>query len=537
MNKLDHLIPKIKRNLKKFDKPGVLFVRPGYCIEHEWPTHEEAIVAVTSQKAGKVKLPAKVEGTSVEVRRATDVEQFSHDKPSEFSQLADHRAEFRGGGLSQFAPKQSSVKPNITADVSTKQQKKAPIQYVSASVPLTPVKGNIQMTCHVSPDAGWAELQKFISGTKNKLKVSMYDFTSAHILALFEKQLISKTVKMTLDDPPKNPTADQPDVDTIADLKKTIAKNFTSAWALVRSSPEADTWMFPTAYHIKVMVRDSTTLWLSSGNLNNSNQPQMDPIGNPLPTDQAQAKKSDRDWHVIVDSPELAKIFEAYLDADLVQAALHAATGPVGVKKKPVVAKNKPVPKFTDMANAVAGNFNFVAAKTILEPVTITPLLTPDTGDYQGAMLALIKEVQTSLYIQLQYIRPSSTTAAQKFTELLDALATKINAGKDVRIILSEFQLLKGGLEALQGAGVNLNNVKIQNNVHNKGFVFDHKKVVVSSMNWSGEGVLENRDAGVLIENDTAAQYYEAIFLDDWNNHAEKKMPTATGTKTAKKVR
>ena len=112
-------------------------------------------------------------------------------------------------------------------------------------------------------------------------------------------------------------------------------------------------------------------------------------------------------------------------------------------------------------------------------------------------------------------------------------MAAKINAGKDVRIILSEFQLLKGGLEALQSAGINLNNVKIQNNVHNKGFVFDHKKVVVSSMNWSGEGVLENRDAGVLIENATAAKYYEDIFLDDWTNHANQKMSPATGAKSS----
>jgi len=99
-----------------------------------------------------------------------------------------------------------------------------------------------------------------------------------------------------------------------------------------------------------------------------------------------------------------------------------------------------------------------------------------------------------------------------------------VGAGKDVRIILSQFQLPKGGLEALQAAGVNLNNVKIQNKVHNKGFVFDHKKVVVSSMNWSGEGVLDNRDAGVVIDNATAAEYYEKIFLDDWNNHAQQKI-------------
>ena len=97
MNKLDPLIPKIKRNLKQLNKPGVLFVRPGYCIANDWPTKEEAIVVVTSQKARKIKLPSKIEGTTVEVRPASSLEQFSHDSPAKFSQLADHRAEFRGG--------------------------------------------------------------------------------------------------------------------------------------------------------------------------------------------------------------------------------------------------------------------------------------------------------------------------------------------------------------------------------------------------------------------------------------------------------
>ena len=74
--------------------------------------------------------------------------------------------------------------------------------------------------------------------------------------------------------------------------------------------------MFPSAYHIKVMVRDSNTVWLSSGNLNNSNQPDIDPIGKPSSQDQATAKSSDRDWHVVIQSAELAKMFEAYLDND-----------------------------------------------------------------------------------------------------------------------------------------------------------------------------------------------------------------------------
>jgi phosphatidylserine/phosphatidylglycerophosphate/cardiolipin synthase-like enzyme len=182
------------------------------------------------------------------------------------------------------------------------------------------------------------------------------------------------------------------------------------------------------------------------------------------------------------------------------------------------------MPEISSIMAVAIGDFTFAPPKLISEQVTITPLLTPDPGVYQAAMLDLINSVRASLYIQLQYIHPTNSAANAKFTDLIDAVAAQINAGKDVKIILSEYQVLNGGLEALQAAGVNLDNVKIQNNVHNKGFVFDNKKVVVSSMNWSGEGVLSNRDAGVIIENAAAAGYYAGIFLDDWNHHSAQKI-------------
>ena len=517
MNKLEHLIPKIKRNLKKFNRSDVLVVRPGYSTSKTgWLTKKEAIVAVTTAGKKPPKLPSSVDGTPVDVRPATPLEQFSHDNPKRFSQLADHRAELRGTSLlPEFDPSTESVKSPIAPAVAASHQTKIPVQYTAPGVPLHPVTGNIRMTCHVSPDAGWPTLVDFVSGTKNHLKVSMYDFTSAHILDLFDAQLSGKPVQMTLDDPPRNPTADQADPETVQDLKKKLGTKFASSWALVRSSPEADSWIFPTAYHIKVMVRDGNTVWLSSGNLNNSNQPPIDPFGHPQSGDQKVAGQSDRDWHVVIQSDKLAAIFEAYLDHDFQVATLHAAN---------LLPKTKPQQPSPLARRAAVGAFTFAKPQSINEPVTITPLLTPDPGVYQAAMLQLIKSVTQSLYIQLQYIHPSSDPANGKFTELIDAVAAKINDGLDVKIILSEFQTMKGGLDALQAAGINLDHVRIQNNVHNKGFVFDHKIVVVSSMNWSGEGVLSNRDAGVVIDNATAAQYYEKIFLDDWANHSTQKV-------------
>jgi phosphatidylserine/phosphatidylglycerophosphate/cardiolipin synthase-like enzyme len=60
--------------------------------------------------------------------------------------------------------------------------------------------------------------------------------------------------------------------------------------------------------------------------------------------------------------------------------------------------------------------------------------------------------------------------------------------GRDVRIILSQWQLMNGWLDRLQQAGIGMDSVRIQHGVHNKGFVVDSTTVMLGSQNWSGDG-------------------------------------------------
>ncbi len=74
--------------------------------------------------------------------------------------------------------------------------------------------------------------------------------------------------------------------------------------------------------------------------------------------------------------------------------------------------------------------------------------------------------------------------------------------------------------EKMKASGVDLSaNIRLQPSpsVHNKGFVIDSNMVVVSSQNFSPAGVQTNRDAGVIIESTLIAQYFEPVFLSDWN--------------------
>ncbi len=157
--------------------------------------------------------------------------------------------------------------------------------------------------------------------------------------------------------------------------------------------------------------------------------------------------------------------------------------------------------------------------------MTITPVLTPDAGDYVGQVKQLITGAQTTLYLQFQYIEPPPTVTvdSQPFQDLVLAVVARQQAGVEVKIIVSEWQT-QGYLEKLETLGIDVvHNVKTQNNVHNKGIVADGRRVMVSSQNWSTAGTLQNRDAGVIIDNATAAGYYQQIFLHDWTHLARRK--------------
>ena len=65
--------------------------------------------------------------------------------------------------------------------------------------------------------------------------------------------------------------------------------------------------------------------------------------------------------------------------------------------------------------------------------------------------------------------------------------------------------------------------VKLQNNVHNKGIVVDGKLALVSSQNWSVDGSLYNRDARPDHRPPDAATYFANIFTHDCNHLAHQR--------------
>jgi hypothetical protein len=512
----------IDRNLTKLDKPGVLSVRPGFRVRKGRLTGQRAIVVTVHQKVASpprgTMLPSSIGGVPVDVRQASKEKREEIESPDAFS--ARMRLTPDTGSVPHFRDERtpSGAHPTRAASAHARLAAihKAHLGYTPPPAsPLVPFEGEVKIRLSASPDNGWGTLSNFLAATSSTLTVGLYDFTARHIEEAVAAATAGKRLKLVLDHPATNPTADQTDEQTVSELGTDLGAGLDQAWALTKMDPHATAWIYPTAYHIKVAVRDGTSFWLSSGNWNNSNQPDIDPSADAA--DAEQARTRDRDWHVVIENTPLSEQFERYILNDLAVAMANnkggAATGPPLTPPTGEATKTKPFKKF-------------FPAKDIEGRARITPLLTPDPGVYTSAVKDLIDRAEKTLYMQYQYIEPprEGSSGSQAFVALIDAVIARQHAGIDVRIILSEFEKV-GYLEQLQGLGLDIAaGVRLQNNVHNKGIVVDAKEVLVSSQNWSSEGTLENRDAGVIIEQPEAAAYFQEIFLHDWQNLAHQRV-------------
>jgi hypothetical protein len=511
----------IEDHLADFHKPGVLSVRPGFKVTRDWLTNRRCIVVTVRHKVphpppGEM-LPAEVGGVPVDVRQASPAKVLELEDPQRYAKglrLAPNQ-----GSVPHFPAEQTlaGVRPAAAASAHAQLAAiaKPELRYSGpAGVTLDPVEAQATITLSASPDTGWPVLKAFLAGTAQTLTVGLYDFTAAHVAQAVTASLAGKRLDLVLDHPGKNPTADQTDADTVRQLRQALDPAFTQAWALTRTDPDATAWIYPTAYHIKVAVRDRAAFWLSSGNWNNSNQPDIDPVH--VPADAPQARHRDRDWHVVVEQPQLAGVFEDYIRNDLQVASGH---------NTPPEAAGRPLTPPSRGSSQTPAFAQFFPAATITGTIKIAPLLTPDPGVYASAVAGLIASATQTLYMQFQYIEPpkAGATTARPFLDLINAVIDRQAHGVDVKIIMSEFETV-GYLEQLRAMGLNVvSNVKIQKNVHNKGIVVDGAAVLVSSQNWSADGTLHNRDAGVIIYHQDAAQYFQQVFLHDWEHLAAAK--------------
>ncbi|MFC2143694.1 phospholipase D-like domain-containing protein [Candidatus Aenigmatarchaeota archaeon] len=155
----------------------------------------------------------------------------------------------------------------------------------------------------------------------------------------------------------------------------------------------------------------------------------------------------------------------------------------------------------------------------------IRTIFSPDSLD---EILSVIDDAEEFVYVQQFYIYKNWDSDV---SPLLQALIEKSEQGLTVRVLLDStwYNEEKNGETIAFLNDLDIEAKFIEDGYfeksHVKGIVTD-KAVVVSSINWNENSVMNNREAGLIIEGE-ASQYFKNIFMNDWYGYYE----TNTGNK------
>ena len=488
---------------------GVVEVWAGYKFRDGKLTKEPAVLVSVLAKVAKGKLkkgallPEAIEGVAVDVVAAS---------PAQLVRFAVAH------GAALTAKSAPSLLGMVRAAAAVAAPAAPRIPYVPAKPPLKVVEERMTMVCHASPDAGWRVLSEFFGKTKNRLVATMYEFTGEHILTKLGQSLAAPhKLELIMDD------GNVENEGARAALKGALGTRMKFVWAAVADGAHVKQSFFPTAYHIKVAVRDGRAVWLSSGNWKESNQPERDPIVEPFATKakrDAFHRKQNRDWHVVVESLALAGQFERFIRHDMAQAKpLQKAAG-VAVARAGVMQAF-----FAPAALVDAGGVEFFGEQVFDKKLRVMPLLTPD--NYVDHVLPLIKGAKRRIYFQNQSLS-AAVAKSPRYGELVKALCdkSKLPGSKmDIRILVrGDFDPHKI-LSALAAFGFNMERVRLQKGNHNKGILIDDQVTVIGSHNWTGQGTTENRDASLIVEDAEVTGYFTKLFLHDWERRSSAEVP------------
>jgi hypothetical protein len=533
--KLQHLI---NTNQSLFDSVETISVLPKCEMIRGNPDWRHPYIEVRARRLDDLKkrLPADLEGIPIRVVPATLYEQ----------------------GVRAMGLIKSNATPAMAAlawrtgllDESVEARDYSGLTYESmVPTELNPVDEPMALILHVSPEAGWSELQPFLQ-TSPRWTIGMYDFTAPHIIDRVEAAVTARTgeISIVLDPKvslpsekqraahPNDPKAkDRTEVSLVDEYKQKFGDRFHLSWASIGTKAQ-----FPSAYHIKVAVRDKAAFWLSSGNWQSSNQPEIDFLsggdGSAPTADAARTfVRYNREWHVICGSAKLAKTYDDYIQRDLVNA--EGSRGPKGSEGG------------VDEAVLLPGELpdeDFVMQSRILEEALaepevvrlpmrffpprvlpadnnkkrkVQPLLTPD--NYADMVLPLLRGSSKRLWFQNQSLSVIETRS-DKYDQLLETLKQKTWDVDDCKIIFRDYIQAQtmDYLRTLKEFGFNMDRVLVMKNCHTKGILIDSHWTVIGSHNWTNEGTTYNRDASLIFEDDEITGYFEQVFSHDWENLA-----------------
>lgn len=468
--------------------PDIIEVRLGYRFKRGWITDERVVVVEVREKlsvpnlrmAGKPMVPPQILGVGVDVRTASLPDQLEH----------------------------------LGVDLSAFEERARPGRYREPSnLSLEPVRERMKARFHVSPDSGFPNLKAFLGRVERHLTATMFEWEPNHISDAIEAAMSpdGNSLRMV--------TQRKGTREAVEDIRSRIGNKFKHVWASVGAGK-----LIPSSYHIKVASRDGEEFWLSSGNWKDSNQADIDPAGEDS-TRITPLRQHNREWHVIIENAKLARMFQKYIEFDFEEARRVPVEEGFDVVLLEVFVPEAAFLEDVERA-ARAKYFDPLVLDRELE---IQPLLTPDRDSrgnrlFMAHAIKMIKKGTEKVYVENQSFNllPDNN---DEFEDFFGVLRDKQRAGVDVRIIFRDAREFGDQnitkqqklLERIREFGLDTDFIRVQRRCHTKGIIVDSAEVMIGSHNLTNEGSLFNRDASLLVRDPQVAEYFERIFLFDWD--------------------
>jgi len=366
-----------------------------------------------------------------------------------------------------------------------------------SDLPYVNISCDGEIKTFVSPDCSFEVIVNELRKANESIYFNIYEFTNPFLC----EELISAlkrnvSVFIFLEGGP---------IGGIDDREKFILNRISNNGGKIRfivNDPEKNVYDRYRFDHAKYLVIDNFTVIIESCNWAKTGIPKNPTFGN-------------REWGIVVRNSEVADYFLEVFQEDW----------------NPQICDSY---SFDDMEFSIPEDFYLdetvysgsyepqFNTQTIVGNFTAVPVLSPDNSE--KAICDLIESAKTSIYIEQLYVYKNWTNEISPFVE---KLINKSSQGVDIKVILN-FNPSYGPTNKVINETkqyLEENNIKVKFiytnwsyfiNVHNKGMIVDNSSVLISSINWNENSVKNNREAGIIIENEEVATYYAKVFFYDW---------------------
>ena len=347
----------------------------------------------------------------------------------------------------------------------------------------------------IGPQHGLLELKQFIDDSQTSLRIQLYQMQDAYLVqALLDALQRGVSVEIMLDPGCYNCNIwSETDLQYKNDFAYTLIQAGATVYEFNTDGNEPYLYL-----HSKVAVRDSSSVWMSSGNWKSSSVP-------------APGVRGNVEWSIIIDNLDVAQMVDQQFSLDIHWSELMSLSdydsydfftpntiGGGGVQSAIQASVSGEV--LTCPENCVTKITEFIRSansEVLLSQQTLDVDWSYGWGDENPIITALhdvaMDGVGVHLIINGAYLDDDDQEVVDLFNEVWN------------------------GTEGLDASAIVMSEDDDVSKLHNKGIIVDGESVLVSSINMGSSAMNRNREMGVIIHSAIVTQFYLDAWHVDWN--------------------